>query len=224
MFTGEAVWFGGCCRQHHAWGNTFCQVLPSACWRLKCPSTNQLAVCTGEQDINGMCHQCFLILNIIMEKTGRTRGFPVPKFLALTWHNLFQCHGFNVPRWQLRGRPKRWTCSWETCMLGACKGVHGAIFPSFSISFSWEAVLLHVWCSWPTAWEALSNPTLHWACLRSSVWQDRWVSCPLLCPLSCLSHLIMGRNVVCAAEHREFVSVPCVPQPFNLKRERGSRE
>lgn len=34
----------------------------------------------------------------------------------------------------------------------------------------------------------------------------------------------MGRNVVCATEHGEFVCVPCLPHPFNLRRERGSRE
>lgn len=106
------------------------------------------------------------------------------------------------------------------CLAGCVQGC----FSPCSVWLSQEAVLLHVWCCWPTAWEALSNPTLLWACLRSSVWQDRWVSCPLLCPLSCLSHLIMDRNVVCATEHGEFVCIPCLPQPFNLRRERGSRQ
>lgn len=36
---------------------------PSVFCRLKCPSTNHLALSPGEQDIDGMCQQCFLTFN-----------------------------------------------------------------------------------------------------------------------------------------------------------------
>lgn len=45
-------------------------------------------------------------------------------------------------------------------MVGVRKDVQGAGFSFFPILVPQEAILLHVWCSRPTAWEALSNPTL----------------------------------------------------------------